>query len=850
VEGIILIKNYVELLAPAGSFEAMIAAVNNGADAVYLGGKAFGARYYASNFDDQDLIKATNYIHHNGKKIYVTVNTLIADNELESVARYLKFLCELGIDAVIIQDLGLLKMLKELFPVMEVHASTQMTINNSSGINYLEKYGVSRVVLAREMSLENIKKIRKRTKLELETFIHGALCVCYSGQCLMSSMIGGRSGNRGKCAQPCRLKYGLTDDRNRRIELGSVGEHLLSPKDLSTIEFLPEIIEAGVTSLKIEGRMKRPEYVATVTRIYRAALDRYFEGILPYKISEEERKELAQIFNRDFTSGYYKAYQGSDLMSYKRPNNRGIFLGRISSVQPKKNQATIKLAEELNIGDGIEIWVTHGGRKGLTVEKIWLNGKPVARVQANQEATIEIKEKVFVGDRVFKTYDAKLMKKAQETIKYKEADLKVPVKMEVTAKEGSPLLLTIIDEAGRVAQAETSFITERAIKRPLTLEIVKEQLERLGNTPYYLTKLTCNLEGNIMVPLSELNEVRRQAVAELEKIRKDAVKQNIVSDEEIFHYVRRLERKENNLIHSPVLSVFVSTVEGGIRAVATGANRIYLNVYPWRSLGKKEENIHDLIKMAQGKKAELVIALPRLWQENEREKIERLIDKFEQEKINGFLVGNLGTLELLNEMKNKQKIYLDYPLNVFNSLAFKFLMQNDRVTCITLSPEMSFEQLRQLNLPETVQQECIIHGSLPLMISEYCAVGALLGGKTAETVCTKPCLGRHYGLKDRLNLVFPLEMDTACRMHIFNSKDLCLLEDLGRFMTFGVNCLRIEARRYSPEEIGLVVTTYKKGLEAIKHKENPDRILSQLKDQLEHYWKDSFTKGHYYRGVL
>jgi putative protease len=839
----------VELLAPAGSFEAMVAAIYNGADAVYLGGKAFGARHYASNFDNDELVKATDFIHRHNKKIYLTVNTILSEYELEQAAYYLKFLYEIGVDAVIIQDLGLIKMLRDLIPNFEIHASTQMTIHNAAGVNFLEQHGVKRVVLAREVSLENIRLIKQKTNLELETFVHGALCICYSGQCLMSSMIGARSGNRGKCAQPCRMKYYLTDIKGRNISLKNVGEHLLSPKDLKSIDFLPHIIEAGVTSLKIEGRMKRPEYVATVTRIYRAAIDRYLTSDKPYQISESEQKELAQIFNRDFTSGYYLKHQGSDLMSYKRPNNRGVFLGRISSVQPKKNLAVIKLVDDLHVGDGLEIWVTHGGRKGLTVRKIWVNGSAVSEAKANQEVTIEIAEKVFAGDRVFKTYDAKLMKKAQNSFQDYQADLKIPLKMEVTAKVSSPLILKVADDEGLVVEAETAFIAEKAIKRPLTVEVIKDKLDRLGNTPYYLAELSCNLEDQVMVPLSELNNVRRQAIEKLENLRSKISKKDVISDNTIQRYFNQKVKKNELANYTPFLSVFTSTIEGGLKAIGAGANRIYLSTTRWRSCKKEERDLTELLETALKNNVQVVIALPRLWHQDEEAKIENIIAKYENEEITGFLAGNLGTIDLLKHSNTNKKIFADYTFNVFNSLAYNFLESQKNIAGITLSPEMTFEQIGQLNISGKTERECIVHGSLPLMISEYCAVGAIVGGKNATNSCHKPCLTKQYGLKDRLNLVFPLEMDQMCRMHIFNSKDLCLIEDLKRYKEYGINSLRIEAGRYLPEEIQLIVTSYKRGLQYLESGDCGE-ILTQLKAQLEQKKKDTFTKGHYYRGVL
>jgi putative protease len=329
------ILKYIELLAPAGSKEAFYAAVNNGADAVYLGGKIFNARQFANNFSNEDLKEIIAYAHFHGVKVYITVNTLIADTEIKDLLEYLVFLRNSGVDAIITQDLGVAKLVKEYIPDLELHASTQMTIHNSPGVQFLKEQGFKRVVLSRECSLEDIKNIHKEDKTELEVFIHGALCICYSGQCYMSSMIGGRSGNRGKCAQPCRLGYELMNDQGQKLTDESFGKHLLSPKDLNTSEFLIELLEAGVTSLKIEGRMKRPEYVATVVRIYRQILDQYYAHE-PISLTDENKRDLKQIFNRDFTSGYFIKNQGADLMSYKKPNNRGIFLGRVQETFPQK----------------------------------------------------------------------------------------------------------------------------------------------------------------------------------------------------------------------------------------------------------------------------------------------------------------------------------------------------------------------------------------------------------------------------------------------------------------------------------------------------------------------------------
>ena len=317
----------IELLAPAGNFDALKAAVNAGADAVYLAGENFGARAYAQNFSRENLIDAVKFAHLRGVKIHVTANTILADDELENFADYIKFLRKIHVDAILVQDLGAAKIIQEIAPEIPLHASTQMTIHNLEGVNFLAKIGFSRVVLSRELSLAEIEKIAKNSSIETEIFIHGALCICYSGQCLMSSMIGGRSGNRGRCAQPCRLPYKLVDADGKNF-LENVGEYLLSPKDLNTLEILPQILQTGVDSLKIEGRMKRPEYVATVVKIYRDALDK--------KSLQDASYKLQAIFNRDFTTAHLDGNPRRNLISDKRPNNRGVLVGRVTKIFENK----------------------------------------------------------------------------------------------------------------------------------------------------------------------------------------------------------------------------------------------------------------------------------------------------------------------------------------------------------------------------------------------------------------------------------------------------------------------------------------------------------------------------------
>ncbi|MBQ3725756.1 MAG: U32 family peptidase, partial [Selenomonadaceae bacterium] len=387
----------VELLAPAGSFEALRAAVEAGADAVYLAGEKFGARAYAENFAGEQLLKAVEFAHLRGVAVHVTVNTIIADEERDEFAAYIKFLRRANVDALLVQDLGAAALAKELAPEIPLHASTQMTIHNSEGVRVLARLGFTRAVLSRELTLREIEKICRDSPIETEIFIHGALCVCWSGQCLMSSLIGGRSGNRGRCAQPCRLPYELVDAGGKNL-LNGAGKFLLSPKDLNTLELLPRLIQTGVTSLKIEGRMKRPEYVATVVKVYRDALDKNFS-------TDEDRRKLAQIFNRDFTTAYLEKNPGKNLISDMRPNNRGVLIGRV--VEVARDKITLKFSEKISAGDQVEIWVKVGGRVTFTVEDFEMRG---------ELCTIKIPSTrgVRVHDRAFKIFDAELTAEARK----------------------------------------------------------------------------------------------------------------------------------------------------------------------------------------------------------------------------------------------------------------------------------------------------------------------------------------------------------------------------------------------------------------------------------------------------
>jgi putative protease len=564
----------VELLAPAGSREALIAAVESGANAVYLAGSMFGARAYASNFDEEGMRAAIRFAHLRGVLINVTVNTIVGDEELPALRDYLKFLYEAGADAVLVQDLGVARIARETVPKLPLHASTQMTVHSLEGVLALQELGFSRVVLSRELSLKEIRYICSHCQVEIEVFMHGALCVCYSGQCLMSSVIGGRSGNRGRCAQPCRLPYDLVDENGCDLLEDRAGEYLLSPKDINTIEIIPELIEAGVASLKIEGRMKRPEYVATVVSTYREAIDRHYTGT-GYFVTSQEKDNLAQIFNRDFTTAYLLDRPGKDMMSDRRPNNRGLMVGRVENYDRNSSMVTVKLSGPLFLGDQVDFWVKVGGRVTAEVKELWhVNGQSIAGGQAGELVKFYLPKAVHAHDRLFKVYDAALMEKAKESYKSGAPIRRIGLKAEVWVSEGQPLKIVFRDADGYEASAVTDFVAEAALKRPLSEEVIRKQVDRLGSSIFVLQELVCHIEGAVMVPMSEINEARRKATEALEQQRlADLPPCNYppMKGKEIWP-----ARKENVQLPKSQLMAAVDSLEQMAAAIEGGADGILL----------------------------------------------------------------------------------------------------------------------------------------------------------------------------------------------------------------------------------------------------------------------------------
>lgn len=826
----------VELLAPAGSREALVAAVENGANAIYLAGNAFGARAYASNFDREALREAIHFAHLRKVAIHVTVNTIVADEEMGPLRDYLRFLYEAGADAVLVQDLGVARVAHETVPDLPLHASTQMSVSSLEGVRALAELGFTRVVLARELSLKEIRHICAHAPVEIETFMHGALCVCYSGQCLMSSMIGGRSGNRGRCAQPCRLPYTLVDEKGQDVLGDKAGSYLLSPRDLSTIDVIPDLIEAGVSSLKIEGRMKRPEYVATVVRTYREAIDTYYAG-KGYAVTQEERDDLAQIFNRDFTTAYLEGRPGKAMMSDRRPNNRGLLIGRVTAYDWDRRIVTVKLSGRLGLGDQVDFWVKVGGRVTATISALTdAKGRAVEEGQAGDIVSFAIPSAVRDHDRVFKVYDARLMERAKETYASGAPVRRIPVAIEVRAAIGEPLTVTLCDAEGHRGKGRTDFIGESARKRPLSEEIIRKQVSRLGTSVYEMQSLTCEIAGEVMVPMSEINEARRKAVEALDALRL----------KEIEAREHRPEPKFTDRIARPTpkkadFLVAVDTLGKAEAALAAGADGILFGGESYEHRVIAPEEYERAWQMAREAGARIDFNTPRIVHDGQQKHVERLLDAFAAFPPDAVHVHNIAMLALVRRLTDFA-IHADYSLISYNKQTLAFL-KDYGASGATLSPELTAKEIRQLAKESPLPLTCIVHGRLELMVSNYCVTGSFLGG-CGEGPCTQPCTRGHFALKDRKDALFPLAMDQFCHMHVLNSKVLSMMPHAMKFRAAGIETMQIEAKAMGEKEIAAIVKAYRK---AMAFPEEPAE--AQLSWIHEQEGKD-ITRGHYFRGVL
>ena len=837
-------QSKMELLAPAGSNEALHAAVENGADAVYLGGKLLNARQLANNFDSEELDKALQYAHIRGVKIYLTMNTLVSDSEMEEALCYAGDACLSGVDGIIVQDLGFAAALRRTVPGIHLHASTQMTIYNTEGVRTLESMGFKRVVLARELSLDEIRQINDDAAIETEVFVHGALCISYSGQCLMSSVIGGRSGNRGRCAQPCRLPYSLV----RQGEKEQRPSYLMSPKDLCLLPYIGELAVAGVSSLKIEGRMKSPEYVATVVRIYRKYLDMAQDNMekgrgTAISVDGKDLHDLQQIFNRGgFTKGYIKGKTGSDMMCYEKPKNWGIYLGKAMGSDRYRETLKLRLEDGLAIGDGIEVWNGEDRSPGTIVTSITREGSNVRQADRGDIVTVgSIRGLIPAGCSIYKTSEKALNTAAAETFNGKPLK-RVRLHGHAILMAGSPFLLTVSDQDGNKVKAEGGLLPEAAVNRPVTVERLREQLGKTGSTPFELEDVEVEFEEKLSLPVSEINDVRRRALEELERKRSEApvcsTDKNRITAAVRNEMNRPVpERSERRTV--PGISVYFYKMPADIDntglSLLIGADRLYLPFESYLKPGFRE--ISDACREAG---SEVFLWLPPVTRGNYDRLVKARLTGANLSDIDGVLVGNPGTVCMLGGMEGL-RLAGDMSLNIFNRFSLKEAADMG-LKSVTLSAELMLGQVTAIAEGSPVTVETVVYGRLPLMTSEYCPVGCNAGGFCSGSKCSESCKSGDFKMKDRLGIEFPVLCDRIdCRSTILNSNVLFIPDSLKKLKDSGVGLFRLYISDEKPDIV--------KSLVELHRTASTQEDFRGFKELAEEIKAGGFTKGHYFRGV-
>ncbi|MGL4344295.1 MAG: DUF3656 domain-containing U32 family peptidase [Cellulosilyticaceae bacterium] len=732
--------NKVELLAPVGKFENALAAIENGADAIFVGGKLFNARQFADNFKNDELEEIIEYCKLRGVKTYITVNTLIKNNELEEMYQYLAYLNQLKVDAIIVQDLGVAHLAKTYFPQLVLHASTQMTAHSLEDVLFLKSLGFQRVVLARELNLKEIKEIISESGVEVETFIHGALCYSYSGQCLLSSFIGGRSGNRGRCAQPCRMQYSLMKGEQRLLDQ----VHLMSPKDICTLSILPELMDAGIHSFKIEGRMKSPEYVASVVGVYRKYVDLAQEST-SYSVDAQDLADLQSIFNRGgFSKGYYVQKAGKSMITEKTPKNIGLHIGKILDYNPKTKLATISTNKELHPGDGLEIWNSKV-HTGTGINKV---------MPADQPFKVAVKERVEVGAPVYLSKNHELLKQLRKS--YEKAGRKLPVVCELQGQVGQPIQYTIRHQEQCVTV--TGEILEPAQKAPITKEQALKQFSKLGNTPFEAVAHQVEWPENGYIAISHMNDLRRQGVQALEKL--------ILGEGEPCEVPAYSPCKVDADVSRE--AQYTASVYDLNQLKACLEEPLITKIYWEWQYDNEPVKEATLLAHAHGKL--LYVAMPQIMRNHIWQQFGNQMEAWLQIGVDGYLCRTYGQFDVLQV--HHKPIDIDYTLNVFNneSIAYWKALGAD---VITVSMELSKLELESLQ--GTLQK--LVYGHVPLMTSEQCVVGNY--GHCQKNSSQH----QFYTLEDRKNTRWPLKTDCqACHMQLLSEQPIAI--DISRDLAY------------------------------------------------------------------
>lgn len=808
----------MELLAPAGTMENFMAALESGADAIYLGGKVFNARAHAANFGIDELREAVRLAHILDVSVYVTVNILIGDTELKDLEQYIKDLDSIGVDAIIVQDLAVAEIAKRVAPNIHLHGSTQMTAATLDAVRFYESLGFTRVVLARELSLKEIQHICKHCKAEIEVFVHGALCVCYSGQCLMSSFIGGRSGNRGACAQPCRLPYELLDSKGESV-LPKHEAYLLSPKDLNYSEHMNELVAAGVTSFKVEGRMKKVSYVRQVIGTYREILDEA-------SIHENQRKALASGFNRGFSTAYLEDTVGRQMMTVVAPNHQGKPIGESYT---KKGEVYLSLTEPIEQGSLVKILQSNGSVTYYTVDDEWTcvsdtlyKGRPAEGLAVGQ---------LYLASTPKNTKSRGLQ---EFTRKY---DMSVYLSVGSNGETNYTELTAILD-SGLSVTVTNEYVPAIANKVPTSLEKVTEQLGRLGNTLFRLSYVDIP-DGPYMWPASVLNALRRDAVTALET----ALITHHVESWQALQVTGDVDydfKAQHELSYDtcPMISARVDEIEGVKAAISGGAQKI---VFGGDRLSRTPYalSVYDEVaRLCAQSDVICTFATPRVVKDDEVEAYKHTLEAIVQSHPDSISIHVPQALLWLRELGYTGAIEADTGLNIFNTPTLHFWEQL-HISCVNPSQELTLKQITELAKHSHVPIETMIHGYTEMMISEYCAIASFVG-TGSKVNCPMPCVKESYSLKDRKGEIFPIRTDPYCRMHIMNSHEMDMRAYVPMLLQKGISILRVDGRHMKPSYVKDIVSQYV-GIATGTMEAPPKKIDSQ---------GESITRGHYFRGIL
>ena len=808
----------MELLAPAGTMENFMAALESGADAIYLGGKVFNARAHAANFGIDELREAVRLAHILDVSVYVTVNILIGDKELKDLEQYIKDLDSIGVDAIIVQDLAVAEIAKRVAPNIHLHGSTQMTAATLDAVRFYESLGFTRVVLARELSLKEIQHICKHCKAEIEVFVHGALCVCYSGQCLMSSFIGGRSGNRGACAQPCRLPYELLDSKGESV-LPKHEAYLLSPKDLNYSEHMNELVAAGVTSFKVEGRMKKVSYVRQVIGTYREILDEA-------SIHENQRKALASGFNRGFSTAYLEDTVGRQMMTVVAPNHQGKPIGESYT---KKGEVYLSLTEPIEQGSLVKILQSNGSVTYYTVDDEWTcvsdtlyKGRPAEGLAVGQ---------LYLASTPKNTKSRGLQ---EFTRKY---DMSVYLSVGSNGETNYTELTAILD-SGLSVTVTNEYVPAIANKVPTSLEKVTEQLGRLGNTLFRLSYVDIP-DGPYMWPASVLNALRRDAVTALET----ALITHHVESWQALQVTGDVDydfKAQHELSYDtcPMISARVDEIDGVKAAISGGAQKI---VFGGDRLSRTPYalSVYDEVaRLCAQSNVICTFATPRVVKDDEVEAYTHTLEAIVQAHPDSISIHVPQALLWLRELGYTGAIEADTGLNIFNTPTLHFWEQL-HISCVNPSQELTLKQITELAKHSHVPIETMIHGYTEMMISEYCAIASFVG-TGSKVNCPMPCVKESYSLKDRKGEIFPIRTDPYCRMHIMNSHEMDMRAYVPMLLQKGISILRVDGRHMKPSYVKDIVSQYV-GIATGTMEAPPKKIDSQ---------GESITRGHYFRGIL